>query len=62
MDALNGKAFVDDKQVVALTASKMYTNDAPRTVVRLEQLLGRSDDSPLPPTSAGSLEHVGDLR
>ena len=38
MDALNGKAFVDDRQVVALTASKMYTSSMPSTVVKLERI------------------------
>ena len=57
MDALNGKAFIDDKQVVALSASKMYTSDTPRTIVRLERLPGRSDGTN---SSGVSLENVED--
>ena len=57
MDALNGKAFIDDKQVVALSASKMYTCDTPRTIVRLERLPGRDGTN----SSGVSLENVEDL-
>ena len=38
MDALNEKAFIDDRQVVALSACKLYANDTPKTEIRLERV------------------------
>jgi Holliday junction resolvase RusA-like endonuclease len=35
MDCLNGEAWVDDKQVVLLWATKLYTDGDPRTLVAI---------------------------
>ena len=37
LDAMNGRFFVDDRQVVSLTATKEYS-DRPRTAVVIEEL------------------------
>jgi hypothetical protein len=37
LDAMNGRFFVDDRQVVSLWATKEYS-DRPRTVVVIEEL------------------------
>tara|TARA_Y100000296_G_scaffold66084_1_gene77973 strand:+ start:232 stop:660 length:429 start_codon:yes stop_codon:yes gene_type:complete len=37
LDAMNGRFFVDDRQVVSLTATKQYS-DRPRTAVVIEEL------------------------
>jgi Holliday junction resolvase RusA-like endonuclease len=37
-DALNGIAYVDDSQIVELTATKGIDRDRPRTEVRIEEL------------------------
>eukprot|EP01041_Mallomonas_annulata_P013305 gene13305-28190_t len=37
LDALNEKAYVDDRQIVAIHAYKMYTNNKARVVVRMKE-------------------------
>lgn len=37
MDALNGAAYKDDKQVVSVFASKFYDDD-PKVIVEVEQV------------------------
>lgn len=40
LDALNSICFVDDKQVVAVESSKVYTLETPRVEIILESLRG----------------------
>ena len=38
LDSLNSKAYVDDKQVASISSRKYYTDDKPRTVVKISRL------------------------
>ena len=38
LDALNGKAYHDDNQIVEISAKKLYSNE-PRTVVFISELV-----------------------
>lgn len=38
-DALNGIAYTDDKQIVSLAVNKFYTDGAPFTAVRIQEVV-----------------------
>jgi Holliday junction resolvase RusA-like endonuclease len=44
---LTGKLWVDDSQVVAISAIKVYATDQPKVVYRITEVLGaRPQDDP----------------